>query len=632
MSTSSYTSVGGSARAMPAAQGDQEGRFVGTGEPADVAVLVVTYNNAAHLDRLVGSLRREATRHRLRVVVADNASTDGTLEQVRRHEDVVAFATGGNLGYAAGINLARARAGVADALLVLNPDLRVEEGAAEALLSRLRHPGVGVVVPRIVDPTGETYPSLRREPSVSRLAGDVLLGPYLPRRPHWLSELELDRDAYRQPHEVDWATGAAILVERDVADAVGDWDERFFLYSEETDFFRRVRAQGRAVWYEPAAVVEHAQGGSGSFPLGVPLLVVNRLRYVEKHQTRGRARAFRALLVVRGLMRMRSPGQRASLRFLVRRSTWDRLPAARWDVPDGADHRRDTGDRDEPDLREDAADCPSGSVVIPAHDEAAVLARTLRPLAPLARAGRVEVVVACNGCTDDTAGVARQFDGVGVVVVPEASKTAALNAADALATRWPRLYLDADIELTPRALRDLFALLHTETVLAARPRFVYDTAGAGPLVRSYYRARARVPSLSQALWGAGAYALTEKGHVRIGEFPPVTGDDLYVDACFDETEKQVVDTDPVVVRTPRQVRALLGVLGRACRGNGELLGGHAAPTVRTTVGELLRTATGPACAADAAVYCALALTARAVGARRSTGGWERDVTTRVRGG
>lgn len=612
MGTSSYTSLGGNAPATRAGAVGHEGRFVGAGEPADVAVLVVTYNNAAHLDRLLTSLRREATRNRLRVVVADNASTDATLERARAHEDVIAFATGGNLGYAGGINRARTRAGDADALLVLNPDLDLHDGAVDAMLARLRRPGVGAVVPRILDGAGATYPSLRREPSVSRLAGDALLGRHLHRRPHWLSENVLDRESYRHARPVDWATGAALLVGRAAADAVGDWDERFFLYSEETDFFRRVREAGFAVWYEPAAVVEHAQGGSGSFALGVPLINVNRLRYVEKHRSRAHARAFRVALVVWLLLRARDPRQRASLRFLVRRSSWSRLPRAT--RPQGA------------------LDCPSGSVVVPAHDEAGVLARTLTPLAALARTGQVEVVVACNGCTDDTADVARGFEGVTVLDVPEASKTAALNAADAKATRWPRLYLDADIELTPRALRDLFALLHTESVLAARPPFVYDTAGASPLVRSYYRARARVPSLSRALWGAGAYALTEKGHVRVGEFPAVTGDDLYVDACFDAAEKRVVDTDPVVVRTPRTVGALLAVTRRACRGNGELFDGHAAPTVRTTVRELLRTATGPARAADAAVYCALALTARAAGARRSTGGWERDVTSRAAGG
>ena len=87
--------------------------------------------------------------------------------------------------------------------------------------------------------------------------------------------------------------------------------------------------------------------------------------------------------------------------------------------------------------------------MIPAHNEAAVIARRLTPLAPLAAAGKLEVIVACNGCTDDTAAIARGFEGVTVLEMAQPSKTAALNAGDAAATHWPRFYLDADVEIGP---------------------------------------------------------------------------------------------------------------------------------------------------------------------------------------
>ncbi|MDQ1577463.1 MAG: hypothetical protein QOE21_150, partial [Microbacteriaceae bacterium] len=91
----------------------------------------------------------------------------------------------------------------------------------------------------------------------------------------------------------------------------------------------------------------------------------------------------------------------------------------------------------------------SGSVIIPAHNEASVIERTLRPLADVANRGQLEVVVVCNGCTDETAELARNFTGVTVVEIDEASKSLALNVGDEAATVWPRMYLDADVEISP---------------------------------------------------------------------------------------------------------------------------------------------------------------------------------------
>jgi glycosyltransferase involved in cell wall biosynthesis len=272
-------------------------------------------------------------------------------------------------------------------------------------------------------------------------------------------------------------------------------------------------------------------------------------------------------------------------------------------------------------------DFPEGAVIIPAHNEASVIGRTLDGLAPLAAGRRVEVIVACNGCTDNTADLARAYEGVRVLDVPEASKIAALNAADAVASRWPRLYLDADIEIDPRALRAVFDELDRGTVLAARPAFRYDTEGASRVVRCFYRARNRIPSANKALWGAGAFAVSQEGHKRIHRFPSISprfsGDDIFADQQFLPTEKTVLDTPPVMVRTPRRANALLRVLRRNYRAQAEL-GGSSATS--RTLRELLRTIRNPLTAIDAAVYALFVTLARL--RRRhpagSTGVWERD--------
>src|SRR3954452_8210976 len=121
---------------------------------------------------------------------------------------------------------------------------------------------------------------------------------------------------------------------------------------------------------------------------------------------------------------------------------------------------------------------PRASIVIPAHDEAAVIGRLLTALTTGAEPGELAIVVACNGCTDDTAAIAATFPGVTVVDLPEPSKTAALNAGDdAAGDVFPRLYVDADILVDLAAVRAVADVLDTDVPRAAAPRYVPLTAG-----------------------------------------------------------------------------------------------------------------------------------------------------------
>ncbi|UKA51858.1 glycosyltransferase family 2 protein [Arthrobacter sp. FW305-123] len=273
---------------------------------------------------------------------------------------------------------------------------------------------------------------------------------------------------------------------------------------------------------------------------------------------------------------------------------------------------------------------PSGAVIIPAHNEAGVIGRTLEALREVIDWGTVDVVVACNGCMDSTAAIASRCQGVRVVEVSEASKPAALNAADLATHRWPRLYLDADIEVSAPALRAVFVALEGDALLAARPAYRYDTEGASVLVRAYYRARSRIPGNSGGLWGAGAYALSFSGHERMGTFPALTGDDYYVDRLFSAQEKAVLPTEPVVVRTPRTCAALLSVLRRTYRGNAELDGASGGSSTGRTVRELLASVRGPLSVFDAAVYVVFACAGRRrpLFGRKARPGWERDESSR----
>ena len=119
------------------------------------------------------------------------------------------------------------------------------------------------------------------------------------------------------------------------------------------------------------------------------------------------------------------------------------------------------------------------SVVIPAHNEQSVLSRCLEALLADAEPGEFEVVVVCNGCTDETATVARGFgDSVQVCGIPVASKIAALNEGDARVSGFPRFYLDADIVLGTRELRTVADALDDQPLMVAAPRPVVDLNGA----------------------------------------------------------------------------------------------------------------------------------------------------------
>lgn len=274
-----------------------------------------------------------------------------------------------------------------------------------------------------------------------------------------------------------------------------------------------------------------------------------------------------------------------------------------------------------------------GSVVVPAHNEAKVIARTLEPLSRAAVDGRIDVVVVCNGCIDDTATVARGIPGIRVVELARGSKPAALNAGDAAARCWPRLYLDADIEISLTAVLAVLDRLSVGDVLAARPRARYETTGAAPAIKRYYAARGRISLHQTALWGAGVYGLSPAGHARLGAFPELTGDDLYVDRLFGVGEKAIVDTEPAVVRVPGNVASLLATLRRWNRGNKEIIGTQSGlpgsiwdSGLGTALG-VLATVRSPRTAYDAITY--LTISAKARLHRKPAGRWERDDSSRI---
>jgi hypothetical protein len=333
---------------------------------------------------------------------------------------------------------------------------------------------------------------------------------------------------------------------------------------------------------------------------------------VQKYHPGYYARAFRAVVVLSALLRAPLPSHRSVFGTVCRRNRWENLPHA-------SQYSADPESR---------GAC-EGSIIIPAHNEANVIARTASRLARLAELKQVEVIVVCNGCTDDTERVLADFPYIKVESIAERSKAAALRAGDAVAKHWPRIYLDADVEIEVSAINSLLlAMDEVGGPLAVRPASRYVADDASLLVRAYYRARSRIPAVADHLWGGGVYGLSKEGHARMGQFPMVTADDYFIDGLFDPSEKRVLTTDPVLVRTPLRAKSLLATLSRVYRGVKEQPG--QASTTHTTSKQLLASVRGPQTAFDACVYGSFAAAGRL--RRTKSLSWERDESSRISDG
>ena len=245
-----------------------------------VDVIVVSYNSSDELRDCVSPL---AGQPGVTVYVVDNASADRSLDVVR-DLDITPIQLERNGGFAHGVN-AGWRAGNGPAVLLLNPDARIDVDGIARLAAVLRdRPEVGAVAPRIVHTDGSLDFSLRRFPRlVSTYAQALFLHRFFPRA-GWTDELVRETAAYAVPGTADWVSGACVLVRRSALEGRDLLDETFFMYCEDIDLCRRLWTSGYTVAYDPSAVVVHEGGASAPRPSLYPVLAASRIRYAQKHR------------------------------------------------------------------------------------------------------------------------------------------------------------------------------------------------------------------------------------------------------------------------------------------------------------------------------------------------------------
>lgn len=224
-----------------------------------VGAVVVNYNARDHLLECVRSLRDAGVDE---IVVADNASRDGSAEALAAADpEAVFLPTGGNLGFGTAANRGVA-ASTSPIVLVMNPDVVVEPGTPKVLADALdADPRLGAVGPRIDNLDGTRYPSARRFPDLAVAVGHAFLGFVWPTNPYSAAYKMADLDPARAAR-VDWISGACLALRREAFEAVGGFDEAYFMYVEDVDLCWRLWQAGWEVGYEPAGRVVHTVGVS----------------------------------------------------------------------------------------------------------------------------------------------------------------------------------------------------------------------------------------------------------------------------------------------------------------------------------------------------------------------------------
>jgi GT2 family glycosyltransferase len=267
---------------------------------AHVDVVIVSYNSGRSLRDCVEPLAGAAE---LNVIVVDNASPGGGLESVAGLE-IDAVQLDHNGGFSHGCNVGWRR-GTAPFVLFLNPDTRTEPADVLRLAAALEAaPEAGIVAPLIRDSEGSVDFSQRRFPQLrSTYARAFFLHRLFPTG-SWTDELVRDLGDYEHPTSPAWVSGACLMIRRVLLERLDGWDERFFMYAEDTDLCKRVRDAGYDIRFLPDAAVAHEGGASAPRPALLPVLVESRLRYAEKHTSSVEALAERAGLVLEELARV----------------------------------------------------------------------------------------------------------------------------------------------------------------------------------------------------------------------------------------------------------------------------------------------------------------------------------------
>jgi glycosyltransferase involved in cell wall biosynthesis len=274
------------------------------------------------------------------------------------------------------------------------------------------------------------------------------------------------------------------------------------------------------------------------------------------------------------------------------------------------------------------------TIIIPAHNEAAVIGRTLWYLSRGLPLDMFRVVIIANGCTDTTAARARAaLPQAHVIETARAGKSHALNLGYAAAEpNAPIVCLDADLDVTAEAVSALLLPIHVGRALAACGQMDVVTTDASPAVRTFYRGWRTNPYFAHGKFG-GLFALSAVAAAHVFPLPEVTADDEFIRRSFSPSDIAFVPACRFAARAPATLASLVRVRRRSLRGARDVSRMGKASPERGSAGAMIRrAATSPADALPVVFFLLLTSWVRLTLALEPGGSgtrWERDLTTRV---
>lgn len=300
--------------------------------PPDLSIIIVSWNVCELLRDCLHSVFANQGALTLEVIVVDSASADGSSEMVRElFPQVVLITCEENVGFPKGNNIGLARASGRN-LLLLNPDTVVLNNALSQSVTYLeQHANVGVVGVQLLNADGSVQSSRRRFPTLlTAIFESTWWQPYAP--PSLLRDYYVEDVADKETAAVDWVMGAFMLIRREVFEQVGGMDEAYFMYSEELDWCKRIKAAGWQIVYYPEAQIVHYQGKSSEQASTMRHINFNRakLRYFRKYHGLTAATILRAILLANFLGQLLLEGAKGMVGHR-RELRWQRV-SAYWQV------------------------------------------------------------------------------------------------------------------------------------------------------------------------------------------------------------------------------------------------------------------------------------------------------------
>lgn len=273
----------------------------------DISFIIVNYKTKELVAQAVKSIQKFATGFAYEMIVVDNNSGDGSAEFLKKKfPKIQIIESKENIGFGPGNNLG-IKAAIGEYIFFFNSDAYLTDTSLLQLLKSARKTdNLGAIAPLIlnqdktIQQSGGYFPTLLKifwwMSFIDDLPGGTLLKPY-----------HIDHDSfYRKEHQVDWLTGAALMVSKKVLDKVGLFDNKIFMYGEDVDLCYRIKSAGYKVVMSPVAKIVHiGQGSSGKAPVNAILGEYKTILYVYgKHMSKNSLQMARILLKIGALLRI----------------------------------------------------------------------------------------------------------------------------------------------------------------------------------------------------------------------------------------------------------------------------------------------------------------------------------------